>query len=55
MPRKNNRNLQREVNARLAHEAYVSDLKEGRKQRSASFATPKQYKRKGKYGKSWED
>jgi hypothetical protein len=57
MPRKNNRDVQFEVTARLNHEAVVDGLRDGRKQpRAATFASPKgkgSYKRKGKYGNDW--
>lgn len=58
MPRKNNRDVQFQVTARLNHEAYVESLRDGRKQRSSTFAPGKgkgAYVRKAKYGNRWED
>jgi stalled ribosome alternative rescue factor ArfA len=52
MPRKNKRTEMRIVSDRMMHENYVSDLAEGRKQRSNTFTPGRgkgSYKRKDKY------
>lgn len=59
MPRKNKKNhsTNHEIIAKVAREAYVSDMKEGRRQRANTFATGKgrgSYDRKNKYN-DYED
>lgn len=55
MKSESDKEMQIRLLRKSGHSDYVAALKEGRKQRASTFATPKDYKRKDKYPRDYRN